>query len=163
MAFRLCELLVMDGGPEGYRLAANAPSQGRTSARVAPDLPPVATLSSLLERPTSAAELREIGTRLFASLFVDGVGRLIDRVLGEILADNQLFLRLVLRIDPPALAVLPWELLYLHDRRLFLASSPRTTLSRALSLMAPVRSIAAPKSLRTGIRPRELDGLTGFE
>ncbi|HKH47576.1 MAG TPA: CHAT domain-containing protein, partial [Thermoanaerobaculia bacterium] len=57
-------------------------------------------------------------------------------------------LHLRLRIEDSGLAALPWELLYDPVYRRFLATWPRTLLSRGSSLVELVRELRAPEPLR---------------
>lgn len=92
--------------------------------------------------------LEDRGAALYQALFSGAVGTLFNLSLGEVLKDEQGALRLRLRIDPPKLTVLPWELLYDPDRGRFLAAWSKTLLSRSLGLLEPLRSLAAPGLLR---------------
>jgi hypothetical protein len=159
-ATRTLELSVTATGSRRYRVEAHAKTQGSAFTEVKVEGVPSPPLASLVERPTSGEELRQIGLDLFSILFAGDVGRLFERSLGEVLAGEELALRLVLRIDPPELAVVPWELLFTTERDLFLASSPRTTITRTLPLMLPIGSIAAPAALRALFVVPQSAGLT---
>jgi len=70
-----------------------------------------------------------LGTYLFESLFQDRIHTLFVRSLDLVLShDNGVRVRL--SIDPPEIAVLPWEFLYWPERNDFLAASIRTPLVR---------------------------------
>lgn len=117
------------------------------------------TVSGLLERPVSLEDLQSLGGRLCDLLLTGRVRILFDAALGEVLAQEDLTLRLVLRIDPPELSVLPWEILYLAERNRFLSASSKVTLSRTLSLLQPIRSIAVPEEFRALLLVPETSGL----
>ena len=127
----------MTGGRVRVQLPGGHPGgqrrQGRTVAQVA-DL-----LAQLGDSTISSANLQALGVTLYQSLFIGEIGMLLNRALGETIGNDALGLRLRLRINPPELAALPWEFLYSPERRLFLAASVETPLSRYLNLPEPVR------------------------
>lgn len=138
------------GAPGSYRIVAQHPRFDRAEARmkVFPNRHLTSDLASLQRRPTTVEELEEIGRVLFGFLFQGSVYSHFLRALGEVQARDDLALRLVLRIEPPELAALPWELLYDPERCLFLATSPKTPISRAFSLNEPVGTLACPEEIR---------------
>lgn len=141
------DLQITTGG-EGERwILASSPRHGNASVRFQNAAPP-SSLADLQKRPTDPGELAALGETLFRSLFVEDVGELFRLALGEVLADDTTVLRLRLQIEDPDLAVLPWELLYAPLHRRFLATWPRTSLSRGLSLVEPVRELQSPGTLR---------------
>ncbi|HBL26663.1 MAG TPA: hypothetical protein DD490_07500 [Acidobacteria bacterium] len=151
MEFRSLELTISaTGSPAAYRIAAASDRQGHTEElrAFAPSAPPVETLAALLARPVLLSELKASGSALFELLFSGKVGGLFRSALGEALAQEDRGLRIVLRIEPPELTVLPWEMLYDSHRGLFLATSPKSPVSRTLSLLEPIRSIACPQELQ---------------
>lgn len=161
------ELFVTDAGrPVAYKVVASSPGEGQAVAVVEIDAtaPPLDGLIDLPERPTYEGELRTAGTALFEKLFVGDVRTLFDRVLGRVAGRGAAGLDLILRIDPPELAVLPWELLFAPDLQLFLATAPGITLSRSLTLVEPVRSLTASDGLRIlKVRPLSSGLDTGAE
>ncbi len=138
------------GAPGSYRIAAASDRQGEDEAVVSFD--PAAegfeTVSDLLKRPVSLQDLQTLGSRLCDVLFAGSLRSLFYAALGEVQGNEELILRLCLRIDPPELTVLPWEILYLAERDRFLAASPRITLSRSLLIPQPIRSLLLPKEIR---------------
>ncbi|MGH7455517.1 MAG: CHAT domain-containing protein, partial [bacterium] len=52
-----------------------------------------------------------------------------------------------LRIQPPELTVLPWELLYDSERHFFLSTWCETSISRTIDVLEPVRTITCPTKL----------------
>ncbi len=80
----------------------------------------------------------QIGRDLFEALFTPEIASLFERSLGRASAVNQrLRIRLHLNVDNESiapLAALPWELMFRHDRRSFLALSPETTFVRSLDV-----------------------------
>jgi hypothetical protein len=138
------------GTPREYLLAAQS-TQGEPSARakIAFDAPPLANwLQQLAEHTLASKDLQALGAALYECLFVGEINLVFQRALGETLGRDDLGLRLRLRINPPELAALPWEYLYSPERRLFLAASVETPVSRYLNLNKPVRTLAAPERVR---------------
>src|SRR3569832_1131415 len=111
MRLRFLELRVSPAeSPGSYRLFAASSFHGEaeTVSAIASSTPPLETLSSLLEQPRALGDLRTLGRALFESLFRDDICMLFENTLGEVLARDDLILRIVLRIEPPELADLPW-------------------------------------------------------
>jgi hypothetical protein len=164
---RTFELSVTAAGtPGSYRVAATSDSQGDGVATVSfdPAAAGLDTVSELLKRPVSLQDLQVLGSRLFDVLFSGTLRNLFYTALGEVLGQEELVLRLILRIDPPELSVLPWETLYLAERDRFLAASPKITLSRYLSIPQPIRSILLPREFRVLLLVPSSSGLdTGGE
>src|SRR5262245_17159979 len=167
MDSRRFDLWVTSRGPRGsYTVYANAQHLGQAEVETSFDLgaPPFADLSTLLASPTTAEEIRVLGAALFRCLFAGDVRSLFLLALGEVLGTEDLVLRLVLRIDPPELSILPWEMLFFAEREIFLATSPRTAVSRTLSLIEPVGSLTLPVALRILVVLPQSAGLdTGAE
>lgn len=151
MDFRFFELRVSPREtPGSYVLFAVSSHHGDGEAisTFAPAAPPVETLSSLLNRPRTLEELHTLGTTLFENIFAGDVGRIFRNALNEVLSVDGLILRIVLRIEPPELAVLPWEVLVEPENRFFLAAAPKTSLCRTLTLGGAVRSMELPPKPR---------------
>jgi len=144
------ELLVTaTGNPQVYQVAASSSTQGQavnaiSLAQLAEDGSDIPTIR---ERPTTADELRSLGTRLFETLLTGDIRLLYERMLGG-LSDTNRGVHLLLRMDAPELTVLPWELLFDPSRQLFLATNPRYSLSRSLTLLEPIRPLASSGPLR---------------
>lgn len=110
-----------------------------------------AELNAAMERlhnlDADGALLRELGTRLYQSLFPPSVNALLARSLGMTGHDKPLRLRL--HIDDPGLASLPWE--YLFDAgqtRRFMALSPTTLLVRFIEWAEPQLPLAVSPPLK---------------
>ncbi len=130
-----------------YLLVAHSTTQGEATgrARINAAAPP---LSTLLQQPAASNQQSvQLGTLLYQSLFVDQIALLFQRALGECLRDDHIGLRIRLRIEAAELAALPWEYLYDPQRRLFLAASVETPVSRYLNLTEPVRKLAGPEKI----------------
>lgn len=149
------------GTPYEYLLAAQSP-QGEPSGRtkIAFDAAPLADwLKQLAEQTLSPQDLQALGTALYECLFVGEINLVFQRALGETLGRDDLGLRLRLRLNPPELAALPWEYLYSPERRLFLAASVETPLSRYLNLPEPVRRLAVPEKINLLVVMTQNSGL----
>jgi predicted ATPase len=96
----------------------------------------------------SPATARTIGEALFAALFTGSVGDLYAR-LRSTAADQGSGLRLRLDVEPPGLAVLPWEFLYDPRRGEHVALSAATPLVRSLIAgVDPAGTLDVPAPLR---------------
>lgn len=138
------------GTPHKYLLSAQSSSQGEAAGRTTINVgaAPLAELLAPLESDnTTTANLQALGAVLYQSFFAGEIGMLLNRALGETIGNEALGLRLRLRINPPELAALPWEFLYSPERRLFLAASVETPLSRYINLPEPVRRLAIPEKI----------------
>ncbi len=133
-----------------YLLSAQSSRQGEAGGRTKLD-PSSARLADLFAQfgdgTISSTNLQALGATFYQSLFVGEIGMLLNRALGETIGNEALGLRMRLRINPPELAALPWEFLYSPERRLFLAASVKTPLSRYLNLPEPLRQLACPEKI----------------
>lgn len=143
---------------EAYRVSAAAEIHGQATET----LPlPTHLLSSgeIFDRETNELDLESSGTKLFQFLLGGSLGALFSTALGQILSDDESALRLRLRIEPPELAALPWELAFDPLRARFLAASPRILVSRHLNLLEPVRALETPGRVRLLVVIPEHSGL----
>ena len=130
-----------------YRVSADSSAHGQAevSASVSDE---VLALAGIFDRATDEFELEAAGAQLFEFLFGGSTGALFNSALGQVLSDGDSALRLRLRIDPPDLALLPWELAFDPLRSRFLAASPKILVSRSLGLLEPVRPLKVLGTLR---------------
>lgn len=85
--------------------------------------------------------LEYYGELLYNRLFNQGVGRLYFSSYGRIETESEKGLRINLAINElPAIAALPWELLYNPKKKKFLANSNQTPLVRNIELPTSVRN-----------------------
>jgi len=151
MRYHLFDLAISaTNQPSVYQLFAQSSTQGEAAAPTTFDAgaPPFATwLQQLADENISAFELQALGLAFYQALFVDDVSLLWQRALGETLTQDEIGLRLRLRINPTESAALPWEFLYSPERQLFLAASVETPLSRYLNLTEPLRPLACPEKI----------------
>jgi hypothetical protein len=100
-----------------------------------------------LERgDTDQAALAEVGTCLFSSLFGGDVRARYAESVG--LASAGAGLRIRLRLDPPELQALPWELLHDPEKREFLVLSKRSLVTRYLHVPRPAPPLEIAPPLR---------------
>jgi hypothetical protein len=88
-------------------------------------------------RTPEAQGVQDFGQNLFQSLLHGEIRAHYDLSLREAKRQNK-GLRLKLRIQPPELAVLPWEFLYDPGRSSYLCLSSKTPLVRYLELREPI-------------------------
>ena len=86
-------------------------------------------LQRVADQDTSLDVLRDLGTRLFAALFPGEIGNQL-KTAWTVAQTRNVRLRLRLRLVPPEVAALPWELLYWPRESLFLATDERTPVVR---------------------------------
>lgn len=114
------------GGDEGYRVRAHSPDGGEVTATMrlrrvdldalAARVPDAVIVSSATVRGAAAPHeppVRRLGGLLYRALFTEDVRGLLDATR-DAMADRGR-LRLVLRVEPPELARLPWEFLFDPD------------------------------------------------
>ena len=104
------------------------------------------TLLDMEEWQADEASLVDFGTRLFDALFTGDVRARYSESVG--LAAGDAGLRIRLRLEPPELHELPWELLYDPEKREFLALSKRALVTRYLHVPRPTPPLAVTPPLR---------------
>jgi CHASE2 domain-containing sensor protein len=91
---------------------------------------------------------QEFGGSLFRGLFHGPVGDLFQKSLGAVRKSDAEGLRVRLRITPPELAAIPWELLYYKSEDCFLSTSVEVLLLRYLQLPLVIRELMTPFPVR---------------
>ena len=131
---------------DGYQVKVESPAGDADSHLHLPlDSPEfTAALERIQALDTDRTLLKEFGTRLFEALFTAPIRTRYGHSLG--LTDGHL--RIKLKIDPPELMLLPWELLYDPETRRFLCFSPETPLVRYLSFARPPEALELQPPLR---------------
>ena len=111
----------------------------------------IALLHSAGSRQEASSEgeraTQDFGRRLFDALFADEMGILYDSSRHQAAAQGKV-LRLKLRIEPPELALLPWELLYDSHLGEYVCLSHATPLSRYIEHAEPAQPPAVAPPLR---------------
>ena len=98
-----------------------------------------------------AAFLHQVGTALYQVLFQGEIAHLWAVIQGELEAGHIPGVRIRLAVDPPAIAALPWELLYDERRQRSVACHPQHPLVRAvghIGQVPPWRDISLTLPLR---------------
>ncbi len=141
----------------GYPLRAECPSVGQvpltgqpepTTAFDPADLAFQAALAPVRAGQASAAQLRTLGERLAAALLPGDIGRLLESARSVAAAQDDQGLRLRLRLAPPELNALPWELLWRPTDDEPLAISTDTVVTRYLALKGRVPQLETLRPLR---------------
>ena len=91
--------------------------------------------------------VQDFGQALFQALLSGQVGAYYDEILRKAKQQNK-GLRLKLHIQPPELAMLPWEFLYDPKRNAYLCLSSKTPLVRYVDLHEPVEQLPVTPPLR---------------
>ena len=150
------EIHIADRTGDGYRIHLRAPTGQVDSILVPPWTPEQqerllfaleeqgATLEAFVQdemRPGDANALVPIGRKLFSALFPEHV-----ETRYKIAVDTPPGIRLRLRIDPPEMQALPWELLYDDERHQFLALFDKSLITRFLAVAYghPPLTVAPP-------------------
>jgi len=150
MRYRNFELRVRRRDASGYLVLAEAQERWEAEGPLGLDLAQSEVrdaLRRLIARQTDRKFLLDLGNRLHRAIFSDPIRQLFERSFGEIEGEPNLGLRIVLRIEPPELTILPWELLYDPDCD-FLATSTRSPLIRYLEVKRRIRKLRTRLPLR---------------
>ncbi|MDH7487542.1 MAG: CHAT domain-containing protein [Anaerolineae bacterium] len=151
----------------GFPLRANSETQG--TAKGLMTLDPASTvvrdyLQKLEDWETDEAFLRDFGIFLYEALFTGDIESLFQLSLGEVISQEERGLRIRLRIDPPAIAALPWEYTYTPKQKYFLGASRKTPLTRYLEVFQPIRGLKTALPLKVLVAIPSGSGLdTGKE
>ncbi|MEJ7655290.1 MAG: hypothetical protein WKH64_19120 [Chloroflexia bacterium] len=133
-----------------YPTRARSESMGEDSGKIT--AAELVSIREALERLASdninESLLKEIGGLFYSVLFSGSVGSLFQKSLGQVYADPDRGVRVRLRIEPPDVAVLPWELVYDASRKCFLATSSETPFTRYVELPVPVRNLKTALPIR---------------
>ncbi|MFZ5915593.1 MAG: CHAT domain-containing protein [Chloroflexota bacterium] len=143
------ELQVDDphAGQYPVRAVASPAGEGEATFKMPFAADELTTLLARLEKDdTDAAFLADVGERLFTALFSGDVHARYAESVGR--AGSEEGLRLRLRLDPPELQALPWELLRDPEKREALALSKRVLIVRYLPVPRPAPPIAVQPPLR---------------
>jgi CHASE2 domain-containing sensor protein len=149
----------------GYPIRAWSKGQGEWAdlSSIDPDSSPIREMRSRVDRQdTDKHFLIEFGTALYSALFRAKylkIGDLFERCRGLFLSKPKRGIRIRLRIDPPKLAALPWELLYYDSSRNFLAVSTATPIVRYIELPQVISGEEAQLPLRMLVAAPQGSGL----
>lgn len=141
----------------GYPLRAECPSVGQVPAVGQPEpasaFDPAepafqAALAAVATGRAGPEAVRALGERLAAALFPGEIGRLLESARSVAAAQADQGLRLRLRLAPPELNALPWELLWRPADDEPLAVSTDTVITRYLNLKLRVAPLETLRPLR---------------
>ncbi|MDM8553538.1 CHAT domain-containing protein [Desulfococcaceae bacterium HSG7] len=105
-------------------------------------------LKRLESRETDKDFLKRFGTDLFKYIFKDEIATIFQQSYGYVLGEADTGLRVRLRIQPPEIAILPWELLYFPSAKCFMGASDRCPLVRYIELSQRIQSIQTTLPMR---------------
>ena len=149
----------------GYPLRASCERQGEFPdlCSIDPDAGTIQEMRSrVLREDTSKTLLTDFGTALYSALFSAKdrqIEILFERCRGAFLGSGDEGIRIRLRIEPPKLAALPWELLYYKVENCFLAVSTKTPVVRYIEQRQVIPDLKAQLPLRMLIVAPEGSGL----
>lgn len=151
MRYENFDIWIEDRYQDGYPLRASSTRFGEVRNTLSLD-PMSAELGeavqSLTARETDEGFLVELGKKLHGYLFGGEVGILFSESYGDVSQDGDSGLRVRLRIVPPEISALPWELLYSPSIGDFLATSEQCPLVRYLEIHQRIRALETPLPLR---------------
>ncbi|HRW06597.1 MAG TPA: CHAT domain-containing protein [Caldilineaceae bacterium] len=148
--YQTLELLIGAATPAGYPLTITQSPAGEATAhcRLDPaDGELGDALAAVAAHKVDADFLTQVGTFLFEELFCGEIGQIYRTSLGMVRSQGHR-LRVRLRIEPPELASLPWELLHDAQEEQSFAISPEVALVRYVPMRLPVRPSAVTLPLR---------------
>ena len=160
--YQAFEIHVLKKAGDVYPLVARASGDATFQGAIHIDLLAALDVDDWFEQSLNdVAYPRELGSRLFDALF-SGEVLLGFRTSLAVAKAQGMGLRLVLTLEPPELARLPWELIYAERFEGFLARSAATPLVRHLSSPNPARPPVRGQALRVLVavaEPEELPAL----
>jgi CHASE2 domain-containing sensor protein len=144
--------LTIDQDADGtIRLESRCDAHGEYKDTAVLDAPALAHDATVLAEDVVARNtLKEIGGRLYRYTFAS-VGRNIEWHFGQCwgaAGSTSDGVRVRLRIEVPAMAVIPWEYIYSDRLNAFLGASIRTPIVRYLELPQAIPKLEAPLPLR---------------
>ncbi|MEZ4662220.1 MAG: CHAT domain-containing protein [Caldilineaceae bacterium] len=148
--YQTFELLIGAPAAAGYPVTVTQSPAGEATAhcRLDPTDGELGdALAAVRTQNTDFAFLSQVGAFLFDELFAGEIGSLYRTSLGIVRSQGQR-LRIRLRIEPPELASLPWELLFDPQEEAALALAGETALVRHVPLRLPVRPTSVEPPLR---------------
>jgi hypothetical protein len=143
-------LLLGAGAPGAYPITLIQSPAGETSALCHIDLEDFSlqeVLAALQAGDVDRGFLEQIGQYLFEELFAGDVAMLYRTSLAMVRSQGK-HLRIHLRMEPPALALLPWEYLFDSAEDRFLGLSAETVVVRYIPMRLPIRSLKVAPPLR---------------
>jgi hypothetical protein len=142
--------LTVTGEPGNYSVSARAPGSINVSAETF-NYQPSPELAYELERvrngdsPTRE-RMQEIGSLLFNALFTRRISNAFGHSYQAISKEESL--RLLLALQPPELAALPWELLFNPDEGVFMAARLSYPIAREVDSGIPVAEPVLTKKIK---------------
>lgn len=131
---------------EDHPVTVRCPAgDGRGTFRVPLTTEELRTLQSCDDN-VERARLEEVGSRLFESLFTEGLRGLLSESLARLPEDGEHGLRIKLCFDPEVLPIgqLPWETVFWKERREFLNLGRRISIVRYLNVPRGTRPRLVP-------------------
>lgn len=143
MEYTNFDLRIAGNPGDGYRVEVESPGMGEdvgTFIVSADSLKIAETLKEVQALEAGSHLPMDLGASLYKGLFQERVAKMLYKCLGSV-KDDQKGLRIRLRLAPPEIAALPWEVLYDQDSKCFLATSDKTPLTRYIELAEPIKAL----------------------
>jgi CHASE2 domain-containing sensor protein len=165
MKYHDFDIRLEDATANRFRAFASCPPRGETDdvCCLDPDSGSILEMRNRLTREdTDKSLLSDFGTLLYSALFLGDkqkIERLFAECRGAYVAEGSEGIRVRLRIEPPKLAALPWELLYDRFADRFFATSTETPLVRYTELRKVIRELKVQLPVRMLVVAPEGSGL----
>lgn len=145
MKYKNFDIFIEEKTAKGdYLLKAQAEGYGEARGSLSLDLSDPTlkkTLVSLSDRQLDKEAQIHFGLILYKKIFNGEIERVFYEYNGNVLKSNKIGIRIRLRIYPPEIASLPWELLYSPVTKQFLASSENYPLVRYIELPQRIKEL----------------------
>src|SRR5512138_2257700 len=120
MNYKNFDLSIESNSGDGFHVKVQSDLWGDTKGvfTLGPDCQSLLTELNKVEELQDDSPLpMNLGMSLYQCLFREAVGAMLNKNLGAALLDDDGGLRIRLRVSPPEISALPWEVLYDRDSK----------------------------------------------
>jgi CHASE2 domain-containing sensor protein len=144
MEYQNFDLTIESKLGDGYQVKVQSETMGEADGvftlsedclKIAAELKDIAALQDGSSLPMN------LGVSLHQCLFQKSVASMLYKSLGAVLKEDEKGLRIRLRLSPPEIAALPWEVLYDQESKSFVSTSGKTPLTRYIEIPEPIRAL----------------------
>lgn len=162
MEYKNFDLCIEDKLGDAYRVKAESETMGETNGllTISPDCMKIAAELKNVEELEDDSNLpMNLGVSLYQCLFHNSVANMLNKSLGGVLLADDQGMRIRLKISPPEIAALPWEVLYDQSTRCFLSTSGKMPLTRYIQLDEPIKALKIEPPVKVLVLIPEGSGL----
>ena len=162
MNYKNFDLSIESNSGDGYHVKVQSDLWGDTKGvfTLGPDCQSLLTELNKVEELQDDSPLpMNLGISLYQCLFREAVGAMLNKNLGAALLDDDGGLRIRLRVSPPEISALPWEVLYDRDSKAFVSTSGKTPLTRYLEIPEPIKNLKITPPVKVLVLIPEGSGL----